>query len=85
LRGSGGPHRDFGLSNSKREAWFLTLALLFIIPGQLFVQYRLNVWNRDIFNALERRDTSLVSWFALLFVPLAIAAVAFNVASVCVS
>jgi putative ATP-binding cassette transporter len=56
--------------------------LLAIILGQLFVQYRLNVWNRDIFNALEKRDLALVSWFALLFVPLALAAVAFNVASV---
>jgi vitamin B12/bleomycin/antimicrobial peptide transport system ATP-binding/permease protein len=72
----------FWTEQSKREAWFLTLALLFIILGQLFVQYRLNVWNRDIFNALEKRDISLVSWFALLFIPLAIAAVAFNVASV---
>ncbi|MGO4573043.1 ABC transporter ATP-binding protein/permease [Microvirga sp. 2TAF3] len=66
----------------KREAWFLTLSLLAIILGQLFVQYRLNVWNRDIFNALEKRDISLVGWLALLFVPLALAAVAFNVASV---
>ncbi|MCB8820172.1 ABC transporter ATP-binding protein/permease [Microvirga rosea] len=64
------------------EAWFLTLSLLTIILGQLFVQYRLNVWNRDIFNALEKRDVSLVGHLALLFVPLALAAVAFNVASV---
>ena len=67
---------------SRREAWFLTLSLLAIILGQLFVQYRLNVWNRDIFNALEKRDIALVGQLALLFVPLALAAVAFNVASV---
>nr|WP_255616502.1 ABC transporter ATP-binding protein/permease [Microvirga puerhi] len=66
----------------RREAWFLTLSLLGIILGQLFVQYRLNVWNRDIFNALERRDVAFVGHLALLFVPLALAAVAFNVASV---
>lgn len=66
----------------KREAWFLTLTLFAIILGQLFVQYRLNVWNRDIFDALEKRDISLVGWLAMLFVPLALAAVAFNVASV---
>jgi hypothetical protein len=41
--------------------------------------------NQDVFNALEKRDISLVSWFALLFIPPAIAAVAFNVAPVCVS
>ncbi len=72
----------FWTRQSKREAWFLTLALLAIILGQLFVQYRLNVWNRDIFNALEKRDIGLVGHYALLFAPLALAAVAFNVASV---
>jgi vitamin B12/bleomycin/antimicrobial peptide transport system ATP-binding/permease protein len=72
----------FWTEQSKREAWFLTLTLLAIILGQLFIQYRLNIWNRDIFNALEKRDLSLVSWFALIFVPLALAAIAFNVASV---
>lgn len=66
----------------RREAWFLTLSLLTIILGQLFVQYRLNVWNRDVFNALENRQVDLVGRLALLFVPLALAAVAFNVASV---
>jgi putative ATP-binding cassette transporter len=72
----------FWTKQSKREAWFLTLTLVAIILGQLFVQYRLNVWNKDIFNALEKKDISLVGWLAMLFVPLAIAAVAFNVASV---
>ncbi|WP_194164645.1 ABC transporter ATP-binding protein/permease [Microvirga thermotolerans] len=66
----------------RREAWFLTLSLLAIILGQLFIQYRLNVWNRDIFNALEQQDVALVGRLALLFVPLALGAVAFNVASV---
>ena len=64
------------------EAWFLTLSLLAIILGQLFIQYRLNVWNRQIFDALEKRDISLVGTLALLFIPLALAAVAFNVGSV---
>ena len=72
----------FWTGQSRREAWILTLSLLAIILGQLFIQYRLNIWNRDIFDALEKRDLSLVSWFALIFVPLALAAVAFNVASV---
>nr|WP_246505347.1 ABC transporter ATP-binding protein/permease [Microvirga antarctica] len=66
----------------RREAWILTLSLLAIILGQLFVQYRLNVWNRDLFNALEKRDISVVGTLALVFVPLALAAIAFNVASV---
>ncbi|MBM6592574.1 ABC transporter ATP-binding protein/permease [Microvirga pudoricolor] len=66
----------------KREAWFLTLTLFAIILAQLYVQYRLNVWNRDLFNALEKKDISLVGWLALFFVPLAVSAVALTVASV---
>jgi putative ATP-binding cassette transporter len=67
---------------NRRRAWFLTGALLATILVQLFIQYRLNVWNRDIFNALEKQDYSAVGWLALVFVPLAIAAVGMNVASV---
>jgi len=66
----------------RQEAWFLTVSLFVIILAQLFVQYRLNVWNRQIFDALEKRDVALVGWLALLFLPLALGAVAFNVASV---
>lgn len=72
----------FWTGQRKREAWFLTLTLLAVILGQLFIQYRLNVWNREVFDALEKRDIKMVGWFALMFVPLALAAVAFNVASV---
>jgi vitamin B12/bleomycin/antimicrobial peptide transport system ATP-binding/permease protein len=72
----------FWTGQSRREAWFLTLSLFAIILGQLFVQYRLNVWNRDLFDGLEAKDFTAVRWLALLFVPLAVAAVAFNVASV---
>ena len=30
--------------------------LVVCVVTQLLVQYRLNLWNRDFFNALERRD-----------------------------
>ncbi len=36
----------------------------FLVTGvvlQLLIQYRLNLWNRDFFNALERRDGSAIS------------------------
>ncbi|KAA2237225.1 ABC transporter ATP-binding protein/permease [Salinarimonas soli] len=67
---------------SKGKAWFLTGVLLATILVQLFIQVRLNVWNRDIFDALEKQNFSAVGWLALIFVPLAVAAVALNVASV---
>ena len=81
-QGSGGPHRAFGPAIETGSVVSDRSASSPIILGQLFIQYRLNVWNRDIFNALEQKDISLVGWLAMLFVPLAVAAVAFNVASV---
>jgi putative ATP-binding cassette transporter len=53
-----------------------------MILAQLYIQYRINVWNRDLFNSLERRELAAVVGLALLFVPIALAAVGFNVASV---
>ncbi len=37
-------------------AWALIVMLAICVVLQLFVQYRLNFWNRDFFNALEARD-----------------------------
>lgn len=36
--------------------WALIGMLIVCVISQLLVQYRLNLWNRDFFNALERRD-----------------------------
>ena len=72
----------FWTGQRRREAWFLTLTLLAVILGQLYVQFRLNVWNRDLFDALEQKDIAKVGWLALFFVPLAVSAVALTVASV---
>ncbi|MBY0319685.1 MAG: ABC transporter [Reyranella sp.] len=36
--------------------WALIGLLIVCVVAQLVVQYRLNLWNRDFFNALERRD-----------------------------
>ncbi|MBL6615214.1 MAG: ABC transporter [Reyranella sp.] len=37
--------------------WALIGLLIVCVVLQLLVQYRLNLWNRDFFNALERRDS----------------------------
>src|SRR6185312_15397266 len=50
--------RGFWSGKSAMIAWPLTIALVVIAISQLFVQYRLNYWNRDFFNALARRDGS---------------------------
>ncbi len=36
--------------------WSLIALLVVSVVAQLLVQYRLNLWNRDFFNALEARD-----------------------------
>jgi len=49
---------------------------------QLAVQYRLNYWNRDFFNALGRRDADGLWDQAAIFVPFAFLSVGLSVASV---
>lgn len=58
-------------SNGGRWAWAFTLALLVLIVANVAVQYRINVWNRSIFDALERRDAPLVFYLTSIFIPLA--------------
>jgi ABC-type uncharacterized transport system fused permease/ATPase subunit len=53
-----------------------------LVLAQLAVQYRLNYWNRDFFNALERRDAGRLWEQALMFAPLACLSIALSVASV---
>jgi len=54
----------------------LCAALIAIVALQLYVQYQLNYWNRDFFNALERRDSVALQTQALLLLPLAAANIA---------
>jgi ABC-type uncharacterized transport system fused permease/ATPase subunit len=42
---------------------------------QLLIQYRLNIWNRDFFNALEHRDSAALWPIALHFLSLATSSV----------
>jgi hypothetical protein len=49
---------------------------------QLLTQYAINFWNRDFFNAVERKDGAELLTEALRFVPLAAASLALAVFSV---
>jgi vitamin B12/bleomycin/antimicrobial peptide transport system ATP-binding/permease protein len=40
------------------RAWVLIAALVLCVVLQLVVQYRLNLWNRDFFDALEARNSA---------------------------
>ena len=74
--------RGFWGGKSAMVAWPLTVGLVVIAVSQLSVQYRLNYWNRDFFNALARRDGGALWHQVAVFVPLAIMSVGLSVVSV---
>ena len=74
--------KGFWGGTSAMIAWPLTIGLVAIAVSQLFVQYRLNYWNRDFFNALARRDGDTLWGQVTVFVPLAILSVGLSVVSV---
>jgi putative ATP-binding cassette transporter len=67
---------------SWKVAWLMTGTLIVLVIGQLFFQYQLNVWNKAIFDALEKKDGATVLHQAMLFVPLALGSIAVAVAVV---
>jgi vitamin B12/bleomycin/antimicrobial peptide transport system ATP-binding/permease protein len=71
----------FWRKGAGRTAWVLTASLIAIILVNLFVQYKINVWNREIFDALEKKDPSKVFLEAVIFVPLTIANVSLAMAA----
>jgi putative ATP-binding cassette transporter len=65
----------FWRSGGARTAWVLTVSVVAIALVNLVVQYRLNVWNRAMFDAIGQRDAAGVLRQTVIFLPL-IAAVA---------
>jgi ABC-type uncharacterized transport system fused permease/ATPase subunit len=74
--------RGFWRGKSGMIAWPLTVGLVVIAVLQLAVQYRLNYWNRDFFNALARHDGDTLWHQVAVFAPLAIMSVGLSVISV---
>ena len=58
------------------------MRLVAIALAQLTIQYLLNYWNCDFFNALERHDGALLWNEALIFIPLACSNITLAVVSV---
>lgn len=65
----------FWTGDQRRIAWLMTVSLILLVLAQLFVQYRLNVWNRELFDALEKKNGAAVLYQSVLFIPLAIGSV----------
>ena len=66
----------------RAPAWSLIALLVACVVLQLLVQYRLNFWNRDFFNALEARDGRQIAHEAETLVALAAASIALAVTAV---
>jgi putative ATP-binding cassette transporter len=64
------------------RAWALIALLVACVVLQIVVQYQLNLWNRDFFNALEGRNGELIWHLARLLMLLATASVCLAVTAV---
>ena len=60
-------------------AWPLSFGLLGLIVLNVGVQYGINVWNRYIFDALEKKDAATVFSLMAIFIPLAAGTVTLGV------
>ena len=56
--------------------------LLVLIVGTVGFQYGINVWNRSIFDAIEKRDAGAVYHLTAIFFPLAVGSVVLGIAQV---
>src|SRR5215216_4312139 len=74
--------RGYWGRGGNRLAWPFTIGLLLLIIANVGFQYGINVWNRAIFDAIERRDAGTVYYLAAVFFPLAIGSVLLGVAQV---
>lgn len=74
--------RGYWIGPAAWRAWLLAALLVAIMLLQILVQYRLNYWNRDIFDALERRNAGELWRQVRSFAPLAASSIALAVFSV---
>ncbi|HEY0234240.1 MAG TPA: ABC transporter ATP-binding protein/permease [Afipia sp.] len=74
--------RGYWGRNGGKLAWIFTGGLFALIVLNIFVQYRINVWNRSIFDAIEKKDSSAVLSLTAIFFPLAITSVLLGVSQV---
>src|SRR5258705_12023439 len=74
--------RGYWGSNGDRLAWAFSIGLLILIVANVGFQYGINVWNRAIFDAIEKRDSAAVFYLTGVFFPLAIGSVLLGVAQV---
>ena len=74
--------RGYWGKNGGRLAWAFSIGLFILIVSNVGFQYGINVWNRAIFDAIEKRDSATVFYLTGVFFPLAIGSVVLGVAQV---
>ncbi|PTV77251.1 ABC transporter ATP-binding protein/permease [Agrobacterium pusense] len=67
--------RGFWSCRGDGLAWPFSIGLLVMIGINVAFQYGVNVWNRGIFDAIEKRDASTVYFLASIFPPLVLGSV----------
>jgi putative ATP-binding cassette transporter len=71
--------KGFWGANGGKLAWAFSIGLIFLIITNVAFQYAINVWNRAIFDAIEKRDSASVFYLTGVFFPLAIGSVSLGV------
>src|SRR4051812_9833569 len=74
--------RGFWGKSGDKLAWAFSIGLLALIVTNVGFQYGINVWNRAIFDAIEKRDSATVFHLTAVFFPLALGSVALGVTQV---
>ena len=74
--------KGFWGKGGDRLAWIFSIGLLILIVTNVGFQYGINVWNRAIFDAIEKRDSASVLYLSMVFFPLAIGSVLLGVIQV---
>lgn len=67
--------RGFWSRRGDGLAWPFSIGLLAMIGVNVGFQYGINVWNRGIFDSIEKRDASTVYFLASIFPPLVLGSV----------
>jgi len=74
--------RNFWKGRSSRAAWLLTGALLLIVVLNIAASFGMNLWNRSIFDALEKKDANSILLLSFVYSAILAVSVSIGVAQV---
>jgi vitamin B12/bleomycin/antimicrobial peptide transport system ATP-binding/permease protein len=74
--------RGFWGQKGPRSAWALSGLTILTVLANLAALYGINIWNRALFDGLEKHETGWVLFLSLIYFPIMAASVFFNVMQV---